>query len=133
MGLDLRLLPFDSSITFLQDAKPWGYSHTILSCPRNSVLFDLITKIETKCGKPVPTPFHSFTARRGDGDDPGYGDTQIDPYGDPINWVPVKKLLALGTRLYRLTHGAKAHPKMRAIWTYLAALDPETPIALYWH
>lgn len=57
----------------------------------------------------------------------GYGDTQKDPYGGRLNWVYASSLVPLASQ-----KGIQDNKKMRAIWAYLACLDPETPVALYW-
>jgi hypothetical protein len=134
MGLDLYLLPFDS-----YPVPSFQFSHTILNCHR-SPIFEEIQKIEEKTGKPVSENFYSFLGTHrlpegyvvGEGEqvceEHGYGVTKTTPYGEEIYCVLAKDLVALAKR-----KGVTEYRKNKAIWAYLAGLDPETPVALYWH
>lgn len=121
MALDLRLLPFDSPPDF-SDSMAW--SHTILSCDRTAVLRPL-RKLR---GQPVPEIFNTFVGQLQKSGEHRYGNTQVDPYGDPIRCVKVSQLLNL-TR----NRGVTWSQHNRAIWAYLAHLDLSTKVALYWH
>ena len=93
MGLDLKLLPFDSSVMSGGDLGDWAFSHTILNCERRSELFLKIREDTEEVCKPVPKNFSTFVSRE-DNEGTKYGNTQTDPYGEPIQSVPVKALLA---------------------------------------
>jgi hypothetical protein len=126
MGLDLKLLPFDSSVMSSGDLGDWAFSHTVLNCERRSELFREIQEGTEELYTPVPKNFSTFVSREDD-EETHYGNTQTDPYGEPIQSVPAKALLAFAKH-----KGVRDNAKNRAIWAYLAALDPETPVALFW-
>lgn len=117
MGLDLRLLPFDSET----------YSHTILSCERRADLFDKLLAVEKRIGRDVPDRFNTFTARKENGDT-GYGKTIRTPYGENLKYVHASDLAAFGKH-----RDVKDNATNRAIWAYLDELDHDTKVALYWH
>lgn len=123
MGLDLRLLPFDS---------PEGcgreFSHTILPLERDWELFDQIREVEEEQGRDIPERFRSFLGR----DDQGeyrYGETERTPYGSRLRYVRVKHLLSLQEE----PCFCEGYPENRALLAWLQASDPERRIALYWH
>jgi hypothetical protein len=115
MGVDLRLLPFDS------DQGDWAYSHTIINCGQD---YDLFDKIKVLASMPVPPKFSSFCGRLANGDT-GYGNTQTTPYGEPLTFV-------LAEHLVNVEHDEK-DVLTRAAWAYLKCLPPHTKVALYWH
>lgn len=137
MGLDLTLLPFDCDQPML------SFSHSLLGCMRRENLFELISRLSSQ---PVPENFTSYLSR--DNDDqlqyfalpngvrktlaanlgPHYGRTLKTPYGQPLMWVRAKDLLTCAEH-----KDVRDNPKNRAVWAYLAQLDSETKIALYWH
>lgn len=117
MGLDLRLLPFDAD----------RFSHTILDCERRSDLFEAVLKVERKIGRDVPANFQSFTGKSGEAL-PCYGTTIRTPYGENLKYILVEDLLQ-----FALHVDVRDNEKNRAIWAYLAQLNPQTKVALYWH
>lgn len=117
MGLDLRLLPFDSDF----------FSHTILTCERRSELFDALRGVEARNGRDVPDNFKTFIARRPDGDT-GYGITIRTPYGENLKYVLASDLVTFAEH-----NDVTDNAVNRAIWAYLQQLNPNTKIALYWY
>lgn len=118
MGLDLRLLPFDADVDVVT------FSHTILSCERRRELFEELLKLPSV---EVPERFYSFTSREASCGESHYGVTRDTPYGEPLDYVRVKDLLA-----YSDHEGVTDNGKNRAIWAYLKCLPPENKVALYW-
>ncbi|HEC63818.1 MAG TPA: hypothetical protein ENI23_00825 [bacterium] len=118
MGIDLILLPIDHY------DQNWGFSHTLLSVDRSSDLFDIIRKLPSF---DVPGKFSSFTSKDDKYEEPHYGNTIEDCYGEKIKFVEIKKLLNL-----------KDHPHIKdgyhnsAIWAYLEKLPENMKIALFW-
>ena len=125
MGLDLKLLPFDSSVMPLGDGA-WAFSHTVLNCERRRELFQDVLDGTEGLTTPVPENFATYISREND-EETHYGNTQTDPYGEPIQSVPAKALLAFAKH-----NGVRDNAKNCAVWAYLAELDPETPVALFW-
>jgi hypothetical protein len=113
MGLDLALLPFDGD----------DYSHTILNCGRNDELFDFI---QTLPALEVPTTFTSFLSYD-DYEETHYGTTIETPYGEPLTYTTVKKLLTVSENI-KETFGIKN----KAVWAYLEQFDKNTKVALFW-
>lgn len=117
MGVDLRLLPFDS------DQGDWAYSHTMFEVGRD---YDLHDKIRGLPQMPVPGDFTTFSGRRPDYDEVCYGQTQTTPYGEPV-------LYALASHLTAIKLPPDASARLKAAWAYLKCLPPQTKVALYWH
>ena len=117
MGLDLRLLPFDC------DNGDFAYSHTILSCDRDSQLFDAIRELNQLS---VTGRFYTFTGRQEGFEDVCYGNTQKTPYGEPVKF-------AIAGDLYRCFRNSGGTGVNSAIRAYLQCLEPQTKVALYWH
>lgn len=119
MGLDLALLPFDC------DYEYFAFSHTVLDCGRDGELFEAIQMLPTH---PVMANFTSYLCRDGDGET-HYGLTVVTPYGEPLMYVEAHALLLHTPRGSR----GGIPTKNVAIWAYLACLDPQTKVALFWH
>lgn len=119
MGMDLILLPVDHY------DQSWGYSHSLLSVGRSSNLFDKIRKLPSF---DVPKDFSSYTSRDDKYEEPHYGKTIEDCYGDKIKFVEVLKLLKLKNH-----RDIKDNQQNEAIWAYLEMLPVDTRIALFWH
>lgn len=119
MGIDLILLPVD----YL--GQNWGFSHSLLSVDRSSDLFDEIRKLPSF---DVPEKFSSYTSRDDKYEEPHYGNTIEDCYGEKIKFVEAKKLLSLKDH----PHIKDSH-KNSAIWAYLGKLPGDMKIALFWH
>ena len=123
MGVDLTLLP----ITENKD-KTWGYAHTVLACTRDYVLYDRLRALPDE---PVPASFTAYVARIPDGEMKGehcYGHVTYDAYEEPLRCVRAGELVT-----YRIRRRANTNQQNQAVWAYLAALPPETRVALYWH
>lgn len=119
MSVNLSLLPFDhetSNSTF-------AFSQTVLTCEQDSTLFSLVEGLTI--GE-VPEQFNSYVSRE-HGEESHYGVTRTDNYGDVVQYTTVRRLLEL-----RAHPGVAERQKNRAIWAYLAALPPETKVALWW-
>ena len=120
MGLDLRLLPIQSEAIVY-------YSHTVLDVERRRDLFAELIDTENIHGTSVPPDFHSFSGKLSNGES-GYGETAKTPYGNPVKCLTAQQLNAF-----------QDHPDVRdnslnrAVWAWLAAVDPEMRIALFWH
>ena len=118
MGLDLRLLPLDMSGLH---ACGWH----ILSCERRSDLFAAIGEIEDHEGRKV-------TAKTwlaiGDEGETRWGMAEETPYGDKLRAIRARSLCGLQEHI-----DVRDNERNRAAWAYMAALDPETLVALYWH
>ena len=119
MGIDLILLPVDHY------DQNWGYAHSLLSVNRSSNLFDKIRKLPSF---DVPKDFSSYTSRDGKFEEPHYGNTIEDCYGDKVKFVEVKSLLK-----FKHHRDVRDSGKNSAIWAYLKELPENTKIALYWH
>ena len=117
MGLDLRLLPFDAEGSI-------KFAHTVLDVWRRSELWDAIDALPQRA---APEDFSSFVATAADGD-LRYGVMDVDAYGEPLMTTTAGDLSTLW-----LHPGVRDNNKNRAIWDYLAALPPETRVALDWH
>ena len=118
MGVDLLLLPID------YESKQLSFSHTVLSCERDYMLFEEIQGLLISLSTPIPDNLTTFVGRREGVEDTCYGGTITDPYGDQIRCVSVKWLLQV--TLEKIGRN-------KAIWAYLECLPPETKVALYWH
>jgi hypothetical protein len=122
MSLDLMLLPFDNH----PDAEP--YSHTVLSMTGAG---EVLEALQGETLWPVPNSFTSYVSRDSDTDRPcedaHYGRTVTTAYKSPLRYATAGQLAPL-VRLPSV-QGTARH---RAIWAYLAALPPDTKVALYW-
>lgn len=123
MGIDLTLLPIDCE----NDTGTWGYSHTVLSCERAGKLWGELYMLEKRDGQPVPESFTTYLSRDDKYEEPHYGQTTKDAYGEPVRALPAKALMRYANHL-----GVKDQARNRAVWSYLKALPPETKVALYW-
>lgn len=119
MSLDLTLLPFDHESDVL------AYSHTVLPMSQNSRVFEVLVDMPAK---PVPARFTSFYSRDEKYEEPHYGATVETPYGEPLTCVTIREFLRVCAGL-DMGRGEQT----RAALAYLAARDPETKVALYWH
>lgn len=124
MGVDCTLLP----VEFENDQ--WGYSHTVLKLDRNYTVWEMLRKLPDAGA--VPSSFASHIGgrvREGEqAGEPCYGETQKDPYGDPVRCVRAGDLAKLSKRLR--SYGL---PRTKASIAYCAQLPPETRIAIWWH
>lgn len=106
-----------------------GFAHTVLNCQED--IGDLYTSLQDLTNdwkRHVPDIFNTYLAHFGDSSpDTGYGRTYEDPYGAPLMMVKVSILLEA-----RGWAGVQVHREKRAAWAYLAELDPEQYVALYW-
>lgn len=127
MGVDLKFLPF------AYEGMSSSFSDTVLSLTRRRELFDEIREIDTK---EVPDTFDTYVSREEMYIDvdvdvselpPHFGNTQTDPYDDPVEWCFVKDLTELSD-----LEGVQDNPKNRAIWAYLEELPDKKKVALYW-
>ncbi len=111
MGVDLVLLPITEN-----EEKTWGYT-----------LHDLLRALPNE---PVPADFATYVSKVPDGSSQGescYGTVTEDSYGTPLRCVRVGEIVA--NRIERI---AREKSQNRAVWAYLAALPPDTRVALYW-
>lgn len=110
MGVDLILLPFDGDIPGVL-----CFSQTVLPVPRNRKLFE---EIEQLPNTKVPKGFTSYLSRDDEYEEPHYGDTTINPYGEPVVYVLAGWLKKVGL--------------LGATGAYINALDDSAKVALYW-
>lgn len=110
MGIDLILYPVECETPLL------SFSHTMLRCDGQRSLFDVIAELKTR---PAPEDFSTYR-------DEGYGAIEFDPYGDALTYIRAGELV-------KAAAGIELYPRNAAAWAYLAALDPQTKIVLYWH
>ena len=109
MGVDLKLLPFDCDLEML------SFSHTVLNVVRDYALFDRIKEIPAIR---VPRDFTSYLSRDDAYEEPHYGDTTEDPYGDQVRCVLAGDLKTVGIP--------------GPTGAYINALDDDNKVALFW-
>ncbi len=117
MGIDLTLLPFSYETS----------SHSVLQLMHRRELWCPIEDIELEHGIHVPDGFMSYLGRNEDGETT-FGETLTTPYGERMKYLTAGQLLPL-----RNHPAAQDNDVNRAVWAYLAELDPTTKVALYWH
>ncbi len=108
MGVDLSLLPFRSSEK---------YCHEVLNVGRHYEHYDRVDALpQVECHK-----FNAYVSREmGDHhDDTGYGPVTKTPYGEPVKYVLAKDL--------------KKVELPGPVGAFVAALNDDVKIALYWH
>lgn len=117
MGVDLRLLPIDSTSCW--------FSHTVLNVERDRDLWPEISAL-----KPARIPddlrISTYVARIPDRDgETGYGNLDLasDAYGCHYTWIEAG----------RLTPVIAARQPNHPTTAYLRALPPDTLIVLDWH
>lgn len=115
MSLNLTLLPFDC------ENPP--FSHTVLPTYGGHDLHDAVKGLNQL---PVPLEFTSYLSRQAtdlvNTTATHYGRTTQTPYGEPVKYTIVAELLTLDGEL-----------RQGAAWAYIAALKPDTKVALFWH
>jgi len=116
MGVDLTLLP-------LIGPDFWA-SHDVIQLNRRSALWPEIAKLKQH---PIPMPLTCYLSRGEDGES-RYGNTEKDPYGDPLKWTTAAELLTLKDHEVVVDDWQN-----RAVWAYLSHMPPDWPIVLYWH
>ena len=110
MGIDLTLLPFDC------DHDNLSFSHTVLQLPRDYGLYDRIRGIpKTK----IPDGFHSYVSRDGEYEEPHYGTTTTDSYGDEIECATAGGLKTVGIE--------------GPTGAYINALPDDCRVAIFYH
>lgn len=119
MSLDLTLIPVE------HDDGRWGYGHTVLRMDAANYIHDLIERFNLRETDP-PDKFNTYLSRDDKYEEPHYGETNEDPYGEPLRCVRAGDLGAL------VLH-ENVTARDRAVWAYIRQLPPETKIALYWH
>ena len=105
MGIDLILLPYDSSF----------FSHTVLRVDRDYDLYDAIRDIPSK---EVDDNFTSYVSRDDQCEETHYGKTIENPYGQRTAFVLAKDL-----KRVRIPGPTGA---------YIRELDDDCKVALYW-
>lgn len=126
MGLDCCLLPID------HDTPDFGFSHSILRLERTGIAQALL---EAKGATSPPARFETFYSHDRLCDkpeccccqEPHYGDTTEDCYGEPL---PV---FTAGELVSRFGHKRviRESQRNRAVWAYLATVDPNMRIAVF--
>jgi hypothetical protein len=116
MSLDLALLPFAEGRFDPVHQVSW----TVLECKLGGVLHTVLGALEES--EPVSDEFLSYAPSG------GFGCTKRDPYGCVVRCIPALVLLRM--REHSAVQGCATN---RAVWAYLAELDPEQRVALWWH
>lgn len=135
MGLDLSLLPLQTDPDM-----DWGFSHTILDLWRCRDLFDKIGELDV-----IERPdfkFLCYLSRHPEAEEGKYcglegehcyGELTETPYGDPLTWTKAGALASVMEDYYQNTEDDNRPRINLAAIAYLRLLDPDTPVALYWH
>lgn len=121
MGRDLKLLPVQGTGECL-------FAHTIIGLDRDSSLFGAIDDADQHELDPTGD-FHTHLAHIESGENEGehcYGPVSNDAYDVPLAWVYASTLARL------LLEKGRGMVKNRAAGAYLAVLDPNTRVVLYW-
>ena len=121
MGLDLKMLPFDTNVSH-----PEQYSHTVLTCARDNEMFERVMAQEKDFGLLVPHGFSSYVSRDDKYEESHYGLTVITPYGESLKCLFVLDLL------YSLRDYQPDLERNRAVMAYLRELSPQVKVALFW-
>ncbi len=116
MGVDLILLPYYNEEAY--------FSHTILEINRD---YDLFDKIKSLPMLRVLDSFTSYVSRDEKYEEPHYGKTIKDPYGDAMKYTHVRELLTLRDYVIKNTG-----PKTKGAWAYMLELSLDIKVALYW-
>src|SRR5258708_16908330 len=114
MVLDLTLMPLLR--------RDFWTAHDLIRLERRRELW---SAIEALPQQDIPEPVWSHMGGAENGET-CYGAAETTPYGDKMKWTTAAALLTLKD------HAAVQDNWMnRAVWAYLAAMPPESPIALY--
>lgn len=118
MGLDLRILPvYNIGADFSTD---------VISFDRDYPLFDKIARMSKKYGIEAQKWIHCYLSTDGECDEPHYGKTAEDPYGDKLRYLTAK-LLKVAIYDYRADT-----PKNKAVLAFIRELPDDLEIYLYW-
>lgn len=123
MGLDLSLLPI-----FIMDENDICFSHSVIELNRRSTLFEVLLKMGEEKGVYVPKNFSSYLCKDVYYEEPHYGKTIEDDYGNPLKYVEVKDLLEFKDYIGIIDDNLN-----RAVWSYLKELSKNIKIVLFWH
>jgi hypothetical protein len=110
MSLQLSLIPID------HDTPTWGYGHQIIAAHHGHDIYEQIYKLPLT---PIPDSFYTFRAPNHETGNPGYGDTQMTPYGEKMMATTMGSLKQVG-----LTGPAGA---------FVQASPDTQRVALFWH
>lgn len=112
MGVDLTLLPID-------------YEHNDGGSAFSRLMLERRRELWPDIEKQLPVhPIAKITGYMGD----NFEARAHDPYGTPLTWAYAKDFSS-----FKDHEAVQDNDTNRAIWAYLAALNPETKIVLYWH
>ena len=125
MGVDLRLLPLDH-LSETPSGRYWGFSHTVLTVPRNSDAWSSFAEVE----EPMPEShdISSYVGKRvPDGASQGelmYGRIRDkNSYGEAFVWATAGALFPVLARWF------PGHP----VTEYIAHLPESNRVILDWH
>lgn len=120
MGMDLTLLPaYNQRVDF---------SHDLLDFHRDYELFDKITEKSKQFGIQVKEGgIYSFYSRNDDYEEPHYGSTEDDPYGDKLKYITANHLKD-SVKDFKTDSW-----KNRAIIAFINELPDDLQVYLYWH
>ena len=125
MGMDLTLCPFQ----FRPENWDWHLATTRLDLQRNYELFEQISeevmgknkKNKAVCKPRVLPPGVRFSWY----EDGGLKDRVEDNYGGKLTYLEAHELAKVKTE--------NSSPWNQAVFAMIRALDPRTPIVLWWH
>jgi hypothetical protein len=120
MGVRLTLIPVDD----LNHPDATCSSFSLLNVDPDAVLFHAVHEVVEAWDSKLHKPLWTYIAIDGE----RYGKATTDPYGDRLRRVSARKLAAIN--LDEL--GTEVTKNHRAVWAYLAALEPDMPIVLWW-
>lgn len=126
MGVDLRLLPLDH-LSYQSAGSIWGFSHTVLSLPRDSDAWPAFEAMRTE-QVPAGANISSFCGKRvPDGASQGelmYGIIRDkDAYGSPYTWTTAGELKPVLAKWFATCPST----------AYINALSDDTKVILDWH
>lgn len=115
-----------------------NFAHSMLSLERRRELWPLIDDIsKLEMPKEFRESFTSYVSRVPDGSKEGencYGGVTEDCYGTDLQWVEAGLLSQVLSDFNKDIEEEKYLPKQNvAAAAYLAGLDSDTPVGLYWH
>ncbi len=118
MSLDLSLIPIEH-----EDAR-FGFGHSLLRIDSGGAWHDALKDANDE---PVPADFSTFRGDPGEDGEPHYGNTQETPYGEKLRCMRVVEITS------RISSRELFSKRDKAALAYLAHLDPNSRVALYWH
>jgi hypothetical protein len=117
VSLDLSLIPIEYEDSHM------AFGHSLLRIDAGRWWYEALKDCNNE---PVPKDFATFRGPGKDGE-PRYGNTQITPYGEKLRCMRVSEILT------QIEIKSSMSSRDKAALSYLAHLDPDSRVALYWH